>query len=81
MPLLLQLAATDIISGQGKEACAARLENGGFEAHTTTLFSLSSSGFVKSVFTKKTRGAFFSFFMIKALLSRDGACVDDASAF
>jgi len=32
MPLLLQLAATDIISGQGKEACAARLENGGFEA-------------------------------------------------
>jgi hypothetical protein len=33
MPLLLQLAATDIISGQGKEACAARLENGGFEAH------------------------------------------------
>jgi hypothetical protein len=43
MPLLLQLAATDIISGQGKEACAARLENGGFEAHATTLFSLSSS--------------------------------------
>jgi hypothetical protein len=46
MPLLLQLAATDIISGQGKEACAARLEIGGFKP-TTTLFRFSSSGCVR----------------------------------
>jgi hypothetical protein len=58
MPLLLQLAATDIISGQGKEACAARLENGGFEAHDDA-FQSFFFGICESVFTKKTRGAFF----------------------
>jgi hypothetical protein len=70
MPLLLQLAATDIISGPGKEACAARLEIGGFEKETTLSVGIGSR--------RKTRGAFFSYL---ALSSRDGAYVDDASTF
>jgi hypothetical protein len=74
MPLLLQLAATDIISGQGKEACAARLEIGGFKP-TTTLFKVFF--FEGMCSRRKTRGAFF-FIFIKA---RDGAYVDDASTF
>jgi len=78
MPLLLQLAATDIISGQGKEACAARLENGGFEAHDDAFQSFFFGICEKRFHSKNTWRIFF---MIKALLSRDGACVDDASAF
>jgi hypothetical protein len=77
MPLLLQLAATDIISGQGKEACAARLENGGFEAHDDDAFQSFFFGICEKRFHSKNTWRIF-FIMIKALLSRDGARVDDA---
>jgi hypothetical protein len=61
MPLLLQLAATDIISGQGKEACAARLENGGFEAHDDAFQS-----FFFGIWSRKSKNTWRIFLVNKS---------------